>query len=59
LGHAAIWLGSVVFIPSLNVVSVMRLTEKAANNKTVLIDATYFEAHRTVSSLLLKRGVGA
>jgi hypothetical protein len=32
------------------------LTEQAPDNKTISIDATYLKAHRTASSLRLKKG---
>ena len=32
------------------------LASEAADRKTVMIDATYFKAHRTASSLRLKKG---
>jgi len=35
----------------------MGLAEQAPDNKTILIDATYLKAHRTASSLRLKKGV--
>jgi len=34
----------------------MGLTEQAPDNKTISIDATYLKAHRTASSLRLKKG---
>ena len=34
----------------------MRLAEQAPDNKTISIDATYLKAHRTASSLRLKKG---
>ena len=34
----------------------MGLAEQAPDNKTISIDATYLKAHRTASSLRLKRG---
>ena len=34
----------------------MGLAEQAPDNKTISIDATYLKAHRTVSSLRLKKG---
>jgi transposase len=34
----------------------MGLAEAAPNNKTISIDATYLKAHRTASSLGLKKG---
>ena len=36
--------------------SVMGLAEQAPDNKTISIDATYLKAHRTASSLRLKKG---
>ena len=35
----------------------MGLAEQAPDNKTISIDATYLKAHRTASSLQLKKGV--
>ena len=35
------------------------LAEKAAEPKTIMIDATYLKAHRTASSLRLKKGGAA
>jgi hypothetical protein len=35
----------------------MGLAEKAPDNKAISIDATYLKAHRTDSSLGLKKGV--
>ena len=35
----------------------MGLAEQAPDNKTISIDATYLKAHRTASSLRLKREV--
>ena len=32
------------------------LAEDAADHKTIMIDATYLKAHRTASSLRLKKG---
>ena len=37
----------------------MGLAEQAPDNKTILIDATYLKAHRTASSLGLKKGAWA
>ena len=34
----------------------MGLAEQAPDNKTISIDATYLKAHRTASSLRLKKG---
>ena len=34
----------------------MGLAEQAPDNKTISIDATYLKAHRTTSSLGLKKG---
>ena len=34
----------------------MGLAEQASDNKTISIDATYLKAHRTASSLRLKKG---
>jgi hypothetical protein len=34
----------------------MGLAEQALDNKTISIDATYLKAHRTASSLRLKKG---
>ena len=34
----------------------MGLGEQASDNKTISIDATYLKAHRTASSLRLKKG---
>ena len=34
----------------------MWLAEQAPDNKTISIDATYLKAHRTASSLRLKKG---
>lgn len=34
----------------------MGLAEQASNNETIFIDSTYLKAHRTSSSLRLKRG---
>ena len=35
---------------------IMELAEQAPDNKTISIDATYLKAHRTASSLGLKKG---
>jgi hypothetical protein len=37
----------------------MGLAEAAPDNKTISMDATYLKAHRTASSLGLKRGAWA
>ena len=34
----------------------MGLAEQAPDNKTISIDATYLKAHRTASSLRLRKG---
>ena len=38
---------------------IMGLAEQAPDNTTILIDATYLKAHRTASSLELKKGAWA
>ena len=35
---------------------IMELAEQASDNTTISIDATYLKAHRTASSLGLKKG---
>jgi hypothetical protein len=37
----------------------MGLTDQAPDNETISIDATYLKAHRTASSLRLKKGAWA
>ena len=37
----------------------MEVLSTAAERKTVMIDATYLKAHRTASSLAVKRGISA
>ncbi len=34
------------------------LSPKGTERKTIMIDATYLKAHRTASSLGIKKGVG-